>query len=77
MFEQFSQLTVKVAFQMKYEGKGRAVVAKIGDKFVVTNPKHMQDKGIKIMRAKLARLNEGYMLTFEQVNQLFTLEQQS
>jgi hypothetical protein len=75
MFEQFSSLTVKVAFQMKHEGHGRAVVAKIGDKFLVTNPKHMQDKGIKIMRAKLARLNEGYLLSFEQINQLFTVEQ--
>jgi hypothetical protein len=51
MFEQFSSLTVKVAFQMKH------------------------DKGIKIMRAKLARLNEGYLLSVEQINQLFTLGQ--
>lgn len=75
MYAQFTTLTVKVAFQMKFAGPGRAVSAKIGDKFTVTNPAHMQDKGVKVARAKTARLNEGYLLTSEQVEQLFTVEQ--
>lgn len=75
MFKQFSQLTAKTDFQMKFAGRGRACVVKAGDKFLVTNPCHMQDKGIKIMRKHLARLNEGYMLDIEQINQLFSSEQ--
>ena len=75
MFKQFSQITAKVDFKMKFEGKGRACNVKAGDAFIVTNPAHTQDKGIKVARKRNARLNEGYMLSWEQVNQLFTLEQ--
>lgn len=72
--EQFSKLVAKVAFQMKFEGaKGRAVNVKIGDIFMVTNPRHMQDKGIKIDRKNKATLNSGYMLDLAQVEQLFDL----
>ena len=69
-FEQFTKLIAKVDFQMKLQ-KGRPCVVKAGDAFLVTNPKHMQDKGIKVMRAKTAQLNDGYMLTLVQVTQLF------
>jgi hypothetical protein len=75
ILEQFSNLVAKVEFSMKLEGPGRACKVKVGDVFTVTNPKHMQDKGIKIMRAKTARLNEGYMLSCEQINQLFEVVQ--
>lgn len=74
MFKQFTNLVAKVDFQMKFEGRGRACVVKAGDVFTVTNPMHMQDKGIKIMRKKLARLNEGYMLSVSDINNLFTVE---
>lgn len=73
---QFTKLVAKQEFQMKLTGaRGRAVQVKTGDIFVVTNPRHMQDKGIKVARAKLARINEGYMLSLEQVEQLFNVEQ--
>lgn len=75
MFAQFTKLQANTAFQMKFDGPGRACSVKIGDMFLVTNPRHMQDKGIKIARAKKARLNEGYMLTIEQVKSLFSVVQ--
>lgn len=73
MIPQFTKLVAKVDFQMKLDGPGRACKVKIGDAFMVTNPKHTQDKGIKVMRAKTARLNEGYLLSCDQVNMLFNI----
>ena len=71
---QFSKLIAKVAFQMKFEGaKGRAVNVKIGDVFLVTNPRHMQENGIKIDRKNKACINSGYMLPLEQVKALFNI----
>lgn len=75
MFKQFTELQAKVDFSMKLEGRGRACIVKAGDKFLVTNPCHMQDNGIKVARAKTARLNEGYMLAAEQIEQLFNVVQ--
>lgn len=73
--DQFSKLVAKAAFQMKFEGaKGRAVNVKVGDIFLVTNPRHMQDNGIKIDRKNKATINSGYMLPLAQIEQLFTLE---
>lgn len=74
MFKQFTNLIAKQQFSMKLEGKGRPCVVKVGDVFTVTNPCHMQHNGIKVMRAKGARLNEGYMLSIEHINQLFAAE---
>lgn len=74
MIEQFTNLVAKQAFSLKLEGKGRPCVVKVGDVFTVTNPCHMQDKGIKVMRAKTARLNEGYLLSIEHINNLFSVE---
>lgn len=72
---QFSTLVAKVAFQMKLDGaRGRSVNVKIGDVFMVTNPRHMQDNGIKIDRKNKASINSGYMLDLAQVEQLFDLE---
>ena len=73
MFEQFTDLVAKQAFSMKFEGKGRACNVKIGDVFTVTNPCHMQTNGIKVMRRKTARLNEGYMLSLSQIDNLFSV----
>jgi hypothetical protein len=71
--EQFSRLTAKVAFQMKFDGsRGRAVNVKVGDVFLVTNPKHDQTRGIKIDRKNKAGINSGYLLTLEQIQTLFT-----
>ena len=71
---QFSTLIAKVAFQMKFEGaKGRAVNVKVGDVFLVTNPHHMQENGIKIDRKNKASINSGYMLPLEQVTALFNI----
>lgn len=71
MFKQFTDLIAKQDFSMKFEGKGRACIVKTGDVFTVTNPCHMQAAGIKIMRRKSARLNEGYLLSIEQIHNLF------
>ena len=72
MLAQGSQLTAKVNFQMKFEGRSRAMVVKTGDKFVVTNPCYMQANGVKVGRARNAKLNMGYTLTIDQIEQLFT-----
>ena len=72
--KQFTNIVCKQAFTMRYEGKGRSCNVKIGDVFTITNPCHMQDKGIKIMRAKNARLNEGYLLSASQIVDLFTIQ---
>lgn len=71
---QFSTLVAKTAFSMKLAGsRGRAVNVKIGDVFLVTNPRHMQEIGIKIDRKNKASINSGYMLSLEQVNALFNI----
>ncbi len=73
--KQFSSLIVKTPFTAKFEGKGRPIAGKIGDIFVVTNPAHMQDAGIKVDRSKRATINSGFMLTVEQVATLFTIKE--
>lgn len=74
MFEQFSALVVKQPFTMKFDGtKGRPLIAKAGDVFLVTNPKHMQDKGIKVDRKSKAHSNSGYLLSVAQIEQLFSV----
>lgn len=75
MFAQGTELKAKVAFSMKFEGKGRACVVKVGDVFMVTNPQYAQANGIKVDRIKKAVINQGYMLSCEQINQLFEVVQ--
>lgn len=74
MFNQFTNLVAKQQFSMKLEGRGRACIVKEGDVFTVTNPPHMQNNGIKIMRAKTAKLNQGYLLPLDQINALFNVQ---
>ena len=76
MFSQGTKLVVKQAFSMKMEGtRGRPLIAHIGDVFFVTNPKYMQANGVKIDRNTKAHINSGYLLTLEQVNTLFELQE--
>jgi hypothetical protein len=71
--EQFSRITAKANFTMKTEGK-RNINVKIGDVFLVTNPKHMQDVGIKIDRKNRAHINSGYLMLLNDIEQLFSFE---
>jgi len=72
MYTQFTILRAKIAFSLKTEGsRGKACSVKPGDLFTVTNPSHMQQVGIKIDRKAKARLNEGYLLSIEDVVKLF------
>ena len=72
MFEQFTLLIAKVDFRMK-RARGRPCGVKVGDEFYVTNPKHDQHRGIIVDRASRATLCQGYLLTIEQVRELFTV----
>lgn len=72
---QFTKLVAKQSFQIKYQGfPGRPVNVKVGDVFTVTNPEHMQEKGIKLDRKKTARLCSGHPFTSEQINHYFIVE---
>lgn len=72
--KQFTELVAKLDFSMKIAGRGRPCHVKSGDIFVVTNPEHMQDKGLKIARRKTAVLNQGYLLEPAQVMELFDVQ---
>lgn len=72
---QFTTLTVKQAFSMKSEGaKGRAVQAKIGDRFVVTSPNYANKENAKIAREKGAILNVGYLFPISLISTYFEVE---
>lgn len=72
--EQFATLIAKKEVGLKVPGaRGKATHVKIGDRFCVTSPKYMNVKqgAALIMREKNARLNQGLLLTNEQINELF------
>lgn len=71
VMKQWTELSAKVNFSLKFEGRGRACLVKIGDIFIVTNPEHAQNAGVKVARKRIARLNEGYLLNVEQITTLF------
>jgi len=72
--KQFTKLIAKVDFTFGYEGK-RKLNVKIGDIFLVTSPEYMNTNNAKVMRERVAKLNQGYNLQLEQISQLFTFEQ--
>jgi hypothetical protein len=68
--DQWTRLKAKVDF--KFKGNSvRVINVKVGNYFLVTNPKHMQHNGIKIQRSNKAYLNCGDLFTVEQIEQLF------
>jgi hypothetical protein len=72
MYKQFLELTAKRAFSLKYEGaRGRACLVNIGDIFTITNPSHMQGDAVKLSRKRGAKLNTGYSIPTEMIEQLF------
>jgi hypothetical protein len=72
---QFTTLTVKQAFSMKSEGsRGRAVQAKIGDRFVVTSPSYDNKETAKIAREKGSMLNVGYLFPVSLIETYFEVE---
>ena len=73
--EQGAYLIAKQAFTMKNPGsRGRAVSVKIGDKFIVTSPLHMNKEFCMIDRASKAKINSGYMLKISDINNLFEVD---
>lgn len=72
---QFTTLTVKQAFSMKSEGaKGRAVQAKVGDRFTITSPSYANKETVKVAREKGATLNVGYLFPMNLIETYFEVE---
>lgn len=70
--KQGTDLIAKQAFTMKNPGsRGRAVSVKVGDKFTVTSPLHMNKESCMIDRANKAKINSGYKLEISDINNLF------
>jgi len=71
--KQFTELIAKRDFTMGFAGRKQMKV-KAGDLFLVTSPAHNNLQTVKIMRSKNARLNDGYCITLQQLNELFTVK---
>lgn len=72
---QGSTLIAKAFFSMKVPGaRGKPALVSIGDRFTVTSPGYRNIDTVKIGRSRTARLNQGYLLTKEQVETLFEME---
>ena len=70
--KQGTDLIAKQAFTMKNPAsRGRAVSVKVGDKFTVTSPLHMNKNHAMIDRANKAKINSGYQLDLSDIEKLF------
>lgn len=70
--KQGTDLVAKQAFTMKApNSRGRAVSVKVGDKFTVTSPLHMNKEACMIDRANKAKINSGYLLGLSDLENLF------
>lgn len=70
----FAEQIVEIAGQSKKQSsgkRGRAVSVKVGDKFTVTSPLHMNKNHAMIDRANKAKINSGYQLDLSDIINLF------
>lgn len=73
--KQFTTIIAKATFSLKREGqRGRTMIVKTGDRFVVTSPEYNNKEFAKIDREKIARLNIGHVLNLSDINNLFEVE---
>lgn len=70
--KQGTVLIAKQDFTMKNpSSRGRAVSVKVGDKFTVTSPLHVNKESCIIDRVSKAQINNGYKLEISEINNLF------
>ena len=72
MYPQFTACVVSKSFTIK-QSKGRPIIGKLGDIFLITNPKHDQKEYIKIDRKTKATINSGYPFTISQFHEFLSV----
>ena len=72
MYPQFTMCVVLKSFTIK-QGKGRPIAGRVGDMFLITNPKHDQIEFIKIDRKTKATINSGYPFTISQFHEFLSV----
>ena len=74
--KQGTVLTAKAAFSFKC-GTSRTIRVKVGDVFVITNPKYRHAEIVLIARCRTALINQGYGFTLAQITELFDVARNS
>lgn len=72
MYPQFTACVVSKSFTIK-RSKGRPIIGKLGDIFLITNPKYDQKEYIKVDRKTKATINSGYIFTISQFHEFLSV----
>lgn len=74
--KQCSILVAKNTFGFKSEGKGRVIKVEAGEKLEVTTSEvsNLSTQTVRLARKGKGILGQGWLFSFEQVNELFTKE---